>query len=127
MNQELRKWRERSESVILSAMKNPDNLDAIQNGTMGMPESVRRRQALISLNNLPLVDINNPCSISNINYGIQKLAHQPKIIRRLHYDFDVLESPASLSPTSINNRSVVLQSPSSFVSLCFLLFFVVFF
>lgn len=43
MNSELRKWRERNESAIRRSMRNPDDLDSIQNGTKGMPSIVRRR------------------------------------------------------------------------------------
>lgn len=108
MNQELKKWRERSEAIILNSMKDPNNLDAVQNGTMGMPEIVRRRQALISLNNLPIMDINSNCSISNANYSIQTPSQQPKAVKRSHYDSD-----PSL-PSSSNNRSIIQSS--SFVN-----------
>lgn len=49
MNSELRKWRERNESAILRAMRNPDDLDAIQNGTKGMPAIVRRTISVPSI------------------------------------------------------------------------------
>lgn len=49
MDQELRKWRERAEPIILSAMKNPSDLNSIQNGTMGMPPNVRRRKILMEV------------------------------------------------------------------------------
>lgn len=62
MNQELKKWRERSLPIILESMRNPELFKAVENGTMGLPESVMRCQ--IS-NNLPSVNIDNNSSDSS--------------------------------------------------------------
>lgn len=43
MDQELWKWRERSEYDIRKAMRNPDDLDAIQHGTKGMPIILQKK------------------------------------------------------------------------------------
>ncbi|KAL3102092.1 hypothetical protein niasHS_003501 [Heterodera schachtii] len=48
MDQELRKWRDRDERRILDAMEMPQNLDDLQNGTMGMPPNMKPRRFSIA-------------------------------------------------------------------------------
>uniref|UniRef100_A0A914HZ44 Fork-head domain-containing protein n=1 Tax=Globodera rostochiensis TaxID=31243 RepID=A0A914HZ44_GLORO len=49
MDQELGKWRDRDEKRILDAMEMPQNLDALQNGTIGMPPNMKPRRFSIPL------------------------------------------------------------------------------
>lgn len=41
MDQEIRKWRERCESLILKSMECPEDLDCIEEGRKGMPKQPR--------------------------------------------------------------------------------------
>uniref|UniRef100_A0A915M1L3 Fork-head domain-containing protein n=1 Tax=Meloidogyne javanica TaxID=6303 RepID=A0A915M1L3_MELJA len=44
MDHELKKWRERDEPGILIAMERPNELDALQNGSVGMPPNLKPRR-----------------------------------------------------------------------------------
>ncbi|KAI1732868.1 forkhead domain-containing protein [Ditylenchus destructor] len=93
MDQELRKARERNEPSILRAMTKPDDLDSIQNGTKGMPSTVRRRVIV------PVDEENNTTYVMK--------STQPKIIRRMPYS----NSSSNRSSDSSNSFSVAQHQP----------------
>nr|CAD2162239.1 unnamed protein product [Meloidogyne enterolobii] len=125
MDHELKKWRERDEPGILIAMERPNELDALQSGSVGMPPNLKPRRFSFPAtknysNHQERLNFSSSCSSapSTTNNGNSPFAlSREEIQQRM---FSVSQGSSSSNSLSTQNNAIKLeiQTPTNSSDFC---------